>query len=440
VIVVPTALGVTIVVVGILLNAFASLAEAAILSFNRLSARRAFEQAEAKSETVRALLERPGQVLSAIIVVNVLASVVSAAVGAQLAIEWWAAAIGPWALVAGITVVLVVLLVVGEIIPKAIAGLWPEPIARLVSRPVAIISVALLPVVRGLEWITGLFLRPFGWRGGQTSLLVSEEEVHLLLSVGREQGVIEPDELDMIDNIFELEDTTVREVMTPRVAMVCAPIDTDPLDLAKLIVQSGYSRIPVYTDTIDHIVGVVYAKDLLAKLIGGEPFTLRDIAREPYIVPPGVRVDQLLHDLQERKTHLAIVIDEYGGVEGLVTIEDLIEEIVGEIQDEYDVPIQDVVWVEPGKEAVVSGRMSLDDLSDLIGHVFDEKEVDRVGGLVTDRLGKAPEVGDSVVIDGITFEVLEVSGRGVRSVRVRLPDALGEGAAGAATDGNGSGR
>ncbi|MCS6801854.1 MAG: hemolysin family protein [Chloroflexota bacterium] len=434
---IPTSLGVAVVLLGILVNAFASLAEAAILSSNRLRARRAFEQSEAKSEVVKALLERPGQVLSAIIFVNVLASVVSAAVGAQLAIEWWSALIGPWALVAGIGIVLLLLLVIGEIIPKAIAGLWPEAIARLVGRPVYALSVALLPIVRALEWITGLLLRPFGWRrGGQASLLVSEEEVHLLLSVGREQGVIQADELDMIDNIFELEDTTVREVMTPRVAMVCAPIESDPLDLAKLIVQSGYSRIPVYTDTIDHIVGVVYAKDLLAKLISGEPFTLRDIAREPYIIPPGMRVDQLLHALQERKKHLAIVADEYGGVEGLVTIEDLIEEIVGEIQDEYDAPVVDVTWVREGKEVIVSGRMSLDDLSDLIGHRFDEKEVDRVGGLVTDRLGEAPEVGDTVVIDGITFEVNEVSGRGIRSVRITLPDAPREPARDTASHGD----
>ncbi|GIW05360.1 MAG: hypothetical protein KatS3mg060_0165 [Dehalococcoidia bacterium] len=420
---IPSSLGLAIVAVGILINAFASLAEAAILSSNRLSARRAFDQAETKSDVVQTLLERPGQVLSAIVFVNVLASVVSAAVGAQLAIDWWSAQLGPWALVAGITIIVLLLLVIGEIIPKAIASLWPQPIARFVGRPVSILSVVLLPIVRALELITGLILRPFGWkRGGQASMLVSEEEVHLLLSVGREQGVIEPDELDMIDNIFELEDTTVREVMTPRVSMVCAPIDSDPLELAKLIVQTGYSRIPVYTDTIDHIVGIVYAKDLLAKLVSGEPFTLRDIVREPYIIPPGVRVDQLLHDLQERKTHMAIVIDEYGGVEGLVTIEDLIEEIVGEIQDEYDEPPESVVWLREGKELIVPGRMTLDDLSDLLGVTFEEKDVDRVGGLVADRLGKAPEVGDSVTINGIAFEVHEVSGRGIRSVRITLPD------------------
>jgi CBS domain containing-hemolysin-like protein len=433
---ISSTLGVAIVAVGILINALASLAEAAILSSNRLSARRAFDHAERKSDVVQTLLERPGQVLSAIVFVNVLASVVSAAVGAQLAIDWWAAAIGPWALVAGIAGVVLLLLVIGEIIPKAIASLWPEPIARFIGRPVSVLSVALLPLVRALELITGLILHPFGWRrGGQSAMLVSEEEVHLLLSVGREQGVIEADELDMIDNIFELEDTTAREVMTPRVAMVCAPIDTDPLDLAKLIVRTGYSRIPVYTDTIDHIAGIVYAKDLLAKLVGGEPFTLRDIVREPYVIPPGVRVDQLLHDLQERKTHLAIVADEYGGVEGLVTIEDLIEEIIGEIQDEYDQPPEAAVWLTEGKELIVPGRMTLDDLGDLIGVSFDEKEVDRVGGLVTDRLGKAPEVGDAVVVDGVRFEVHEVSGRGIRSVRVTLPDTPAEQAAGDSADG-----
>ncbi|MFN8532707.1 MAG: hemolysin family protein [Dehalococcoidia bacterium] len=418
----PLSLGLAIVVIGVLVNAVASLAESAILSANRLTARRAFDRQANKPNIVQTLLRRPGQVLSTIVFVNVVASVVTAAIGAQLAVDLWGAALGPWALVAGIVIVLSLLLVFGEILPKAVGALWPEQIASLVVRPVHLLSVLLTPVVRGLELMTGMLLRPFGWRrGGPATILVSEEEVHLLLSVGREQGVIEADELDMIDNIFELEETTAREVMTPRVAMVCAPADSSPHEIAELIVQTGYSRIPVYDNSIDHIVGVVYAKDLLAKLIGAAPFAIREIAREPHIIPPGVRVDQLLHDLQERNTHLAIVMDEYGGVEGLVTIEDLLEEIVGEIQDEYDEPADEPRWVVPRREVLAPGRMSLDDLGDFIGVELSDKQIDRVGGLVADRLGAAPKVGDSVDVAGVTFVVSETSGRGIRSVRVLLP-------------------
>jgi CBS domain containing-hemolysin-like protein len=419
---VPVPLGLALVILGVLVNAAASLAEAAILSTNRLSARRALARSGRKAAVMK-LLERPAEVLSTIVFVNVVASVVAAAVGAQLALQWWGETLGGWALVVGMALVILVLLVVGEILPKAVASLQPVAIAEAIVRPVHALAVALTPIVRALEWITGLVLRPFGWRGGPPPLLVSEEEVQLLLNVGREQGVIEPDELAMIGNIFELEETTAREVMTPRVAMVCAPAESDPLTVARLIVESGYSRIPIYEESIDHIVGVVYAKDLLAHLIKGTPFTLREIAREPYIVPPGVRVDQLLHDLQEQKKHMAIVMDEYGGVEGLVTIEDLIEEIVGEIQDEYDQPTAEVRWLEPGRLAIVPGRLTLADFSDLIGHQIEAEEVDTVGGLVADRLGKPPEIGDTVTIDGVTLQVREMSGRGIRSLLVELPPA-----------------
>ncbi len=232
------------------------------------------------------------------------------------------------------------------------------------------------------------------------------------------QGGVEEDERRMIRGIIGLEDKTAREVMVPRIDIGAAEINDSIEDVAALINERGFSRVPVYRDNIDDIVGIVYAKDLLRAVSnGGRERQLSELLREPYFVPESKRLDELLAELRAKRVHLAIVVDEYGGTAGLVTIEDLLEEIVGEIEDEYDVARPTMEVISPD-EVVLDAGVDTDVLRDLFGYEVDSEDFDTVGGFLIHQLGRLPSVGDEVRVDGLCLRVLSMSGRRVRRLRV----------------------
>jgi CBS domain containing-hemolysin-like protein len=251
---------------------------------------------------------------------------------------------------------------------------------------------------------------------------ITAEDLKLIVERGGEQGILEAEEEQMINAVIELGERRVHEVMVPRVAMVALPASATLEDAVDAIIGGGHSRIPVYEESVDEIVGILYAKDLLPFLKGDaapRP-VLRTLLRPPVLVPESMTIDDLLHELQRRKVHLAIVLDEYGGTAGLVTIEDLLEEIVGEIQDEYDeeepmiVPLGD-------HEARIDGRADVDDMLEHFDTALDgddQAEFDTVGGLVYHHIGGVPTVGDTVVVDGLKLTVEATDGRRVRTVHV----------------------
>ena len=232
------------------------------------------------------------------------------------------------------------------------------------------------------------------------------------------QGGVEEDERRMIRGIIGLEDKTAREVMVPRIDIGAAEINDSIEDVAALINERGYSRVPVYRDNIDDIVGIVYAKDLLrAVSSGAKDKPLSELLREPYFIPESKRLDELLAELRAKRVHMAIVVDEYGGTAGLVTIEDLLEEIVGEIEDEYDVARPTMEVISPD-EVVLDAGVGTDILRDLFGYEVDSEDFDTVGGFLIHQLGRLPSVGDEVRIDGLNMRVLSMSGRRVRRLRI----------------------
>jgi putative hemolysin len=229
---------------------------------------------------------------------------------------------------------------------------------------------------------------------------------------------LEEDEREMITSVIELGEQPVREIMIPRIDIVAAPDSSSVRDVLDRVVESGHSRIPIFDQTIDNITGVIYAKDLLKFLRDGEQTApVKPLVREPSFVPETKKVDELLHEMQQRRVHLAIVVDEYGGTAGLITIEDLIEEIVGEIQDEYDVeeaPIQEL----SDTEALFDARVSIRDVNDTLDLDIEDEDFDTLGGLLYHELGKVPNAGDEVRVDGALVQVLTTTGRRVRKVRV----------------------
>ncbi|MCX7851686.1 MAG: hemolysin family protein [Caldilineales bacterium] len=267
------------------------------------------------------------------------------------------------------------------------------------------------------------------------SILLTEEGLRLLLRFGAEEPLIEEDEREMIDGIVRLGDKTVAEVMVPRVDVVALPVDATLEEALDVCVTSGHSRIPVYEDTIDRIVGVLYAKDLLTHfrarfLEGKSGFALRELMRKPYFVPESALVGDLLSELQHKKTHLAIVVDEYGGTAGIVTIEDLLEEIVGEIQDEYDFEAPLIQQVEP-QVYLISGRANIDDVNRELGlSLTDEDESYTLAGVIYSHLQRVPDVGDKVELDDAQLEVVSVNDNRIAQVRVVLKQPSGETTAG----------
>ena len=256
----------------------------------------------------------------------------------------------------------------------------------------------------------------------ERNIFLSEDGLRLLLNMGDGERLIEEDERELIDSIFRFSETTVGEVMVPRVDVVALPKDTPLMEALDVIVSAGHSRIPLYEDTIDHIVGILYAKDLLTCFRDGRTdITVETIMRPPYFVPETAMVDDLLADLQQKRTHLAIVVDEYGGTAGIVTIEDLLEEIVGEIQDEYDSEPPMIQAREDGSY-IVNGRMDVDDLNrELDVHLpADDENYNTLAGVIYAHLQRVPEQGDAFDLDGVHIEVLKVNDNRIEEVLLTL--------------------
>lgn len=249
--------------------------------------------------------------------------------------------------------------------------------------------------------------------------------IDILSLVEREEaaGGVEEQERRMIRGIIDLEDKAAREIMVPRIDMAAADIEDHLDEIAAIVTERGYSRVPVYRENIDDIVGILYAKDLLRALTaGGRERPLQELLREPFFIPESKRLDELLTEMQARRTHMAIVVDEYGGTAGLVTIEDLLEEIVGEIEDEYDVARPAMEVISPD-EVVLDAGTTTDVLQDLFGYTIDSDDFDTIGGFVIHQLGRLPSVGDEVEVDGLTLRVLSMSGRRIRRLRIQRAHA-----------------
>ena len=249
----------------------------------------------------------------------------------------------------------------------------------------------------------------------------SESELHDLIDASEQQGIIDEEEGDMLQSILELDETVVREIMVPRTNMVCVDCEAPLKTILKAILKSGHSRIPIFKGNNDNIIGLVYAKDLLR--FWGKPLdqiNIQDVLRPPYLVPESKLVSDLLKEFREQRVHIAIIIDEYGGTSGLVTIEDLIEEIVGDIQDEYDLEDEWLVE-EPDGTVLVDGRLNIEDFEEHFRIAVEREKFDTVGGYVVEQLGRVPMVDEQVTIGKLEMQVVAGDQRAIRQLRIFLP-------------------
>jgi putative hemolysin len=325
-------------------------------------------------------------------------------------------------------------IVFGELVPKTLALAYPDRVALTLGGPLDLVGHIFGPVVKTLTWLTSKIVGGLG-AGTSRQAQINTEELKLIVERGGETGVLEAEEEQMISAVIELGERRVHEVMIPRTDMTALPVTANMDEAIDTFINEGHSRIPVYKKSIDEIVGVLYAKDLLPFLkTGGPKPDLRKLLRPPLFVPESMSIDDLLHKLQGRRVHLAIVLDEYGGTAGMVTIEDLLEEIVGDIQDEYDAEEPMTVKLSED-QARVDGRASVDDLAEVfdleLGGLEDADEYDTVGGLIYHRIGGVPRPGDRVELadHGLTLTVEVTDGHRVGkvlAVRHKPGDADGE--------------
>jgi putative hemolysin len=431
-----------LIVILVLLNGVFSATEIALVTIRRSRLQQLIDEGNRGAVRVQRLKEHPGRFLAVIqIGINFLGFLASAFAAVSLVdgMEVWLAQFAPLEDIAGAIALIIVTglltiftIIFGELVPKQIGLAHAERVAMATSRLIEILGVIFAPLVAFLTWVTRQVSRLFG-ADVAAEERISSEELRLIIEQGGEQGILEAEEEQMIHAVIELGDQRIHEVMVPRIAMVTLADTASFEDAIDLVVAEGHSRIPVYESSVDEIVGILYAKDLLPFLKAGAPDrpALRTLLRTPVFVPESMSVDDLLHELQRRKVHLAIVLDEYGGTAGLVTIEDLLEEIVGEIQDEYDEEEPLIVELSED-EARVDGRAAVDDLGSLFDTELaleDEDEYDTVGGLIYHRIGGVPKPGDQVTVDGLTLTVETTDGRRVGKVLVVRTRTTDDGAA-----------
>lgn len=317
--------------------------------------------------------------------------------------------------------ILIATLVISDRLPTGLVIGRAEGIATFSSGYLTVLVKWLQPFVNALLRISGRIAALLG--GSDVVHLVTEEEIKTLVDAGSEEGVLDDEEKEMIYSVIRFGDTLAREVMIPRIDIVALDINATLHEALDVIISGGHSRIPVYRDTVDSIEGVLYAKDLLKVWRSGEtPESLQNLLREPYFIPETKKASELLLELQDRKTHLVIVVDEYGGTAGLLTIEDLIEEIVGEIQDEYDIHEEALYEQIQEDEYIFNARIDLDDLNHLLDSSVPTDESDTLGGYIFSKLGRVPSVGDTFVDYHLEFQVLSVTGRRIRKVHIKKLD------------------
>jgi len=426
-----------VVVILILVGGFFAASEIALITAKRHRLSQLADEGNGAARTAHRLTEDPSRFLATIQIAITFLGFLAGAVGAVAFSAGLADIIRPIPLIsdaaeeiAFVVMTLVIALasiIIGELVPKTLALNFPERLALIVARPIGVMQGILSPIVWVVSRTSMVLVKLLGGRERPQGGYLSTEELKILVETGSEQGGIEEEEKEMIHGVIELGDKRVHEVMVPRIGIRAVNVD-DPLDeVLDMIIAAGHSRLPVFEESLDNIVGILYAKDLLPYLKGNGrangPIDIRALVRAPVYVPESKAVDELLHDMQAAKRHIAIVVDEYGGTAGLVTMEDVVEEIVGEIQDEYDTEDSMVEDASTDDELMyrLDGRVSMDDLRDLFDMSDDdepdEEAYDTVGGFVVHREGRIPLPGAQTPFrDGVTLRVEAAEPRRVARV------------------------
>ena len=421
----------------IFVNAFFSMSEMAIVTLNDNKIDKMASEGNKKAKQIQKLTENTSSFLSTIQIGVTLAGFLTSATAAQSFAEMLSNAIAktsivnviPVGIISGFSTVVITLvmsyfsLVLGELVPKKIAMNKPEKMAFMAAPILVFVAKITRPIVKFLALSTNGVLKLIGIDPHADEEVVTEEEIRMMVDVGGEKGVIEDAQIEMINNIFEFDDIDVADIMTHRTDMVCIDDDEPLSEAVKLSIENGFSRIPVYEEDPDDIIGIVYIKDFL-KYVGTnlpKTKTVKDMMRPAYYVPETKRCGELFTEMTEKRVQMAVVIDEYGGTAGIVTLEDLLESIVGNIQDEYDQEDEEISIIND-TVFEVDGITDIEEVEEHIGKTFPDGDYDTIGGYIISVLGFLPQDGEmnEVTFENVKFTVLNVEERRIGKVKVEI--------------------
>jgi putative hemolysin len=410
-------------VVLIILSGLFSASETALTAFKSMDLEEIENTNPKTAKLLKKWLTKPNEILTAILLGNNIVNILASSIATVVTLQIMGSKSGNAVAVATISMTVVVL-IFGEITPKIVAKTYSKKISGIVIGPIYVLSIIALPIIKLLMFITKIISRMMGVDIKHENLMITEEEIKSYINVGEAEGIIEEEEREMIHSIIEFGDTTAKEVMTPRTSIFMLDAESTIDEVWDDIIQSGYSRIPVYGEDLDEILGILYVKDLmiLAKK-GTTDIPIKNVLREAYFVPDTKSIVEILNEFRSKQVHMAIVLDEYGGTVGLATIEDLIEEIIGEIKDEYDLHEEDEIEKIGESKYRVDARINIEDLNKELGlNIPESEDYESLGGYILDILGRVAEVEDVVELEGIKMKVLEIDKMRVVKILIEISE------------------
>lgn len=413
----PSVLQLIALVILIMLSAFFSSAETALITVNKIRIRSLMEEGNKAAAIVNKITEDSGKMLSAVLIGNNIVNISAS----SLATTFTANTFGNKYIAYCTGLLTLIILIFGEITPKTFATIHAEKIALAYGRLISFLMWVLTPVIWIVNSLAKIVMMVLGVNPNDKGAAITENELRTYVEVGHEEGVIETEEKRMINNVFDFGDSQARDVMIPRIDMTFADINSTYQEIIDIFRSEKYTRLPVYEGTTDNVVGIINVKDLLL-YDSHEDFNVRDILREPYYAYEFKKTSELMEELRKTSNNITIVLDEYGSTVGMITLEDLLEEIVGEIRDEYDYDEKDQIEKISDKEYVIAGMTKLDDFNELVGTHLSSEDYDSVGGLIIELLDRLPEQGDVVTLPEAEMKVDKVIKNRIETVHVFLKD------------------
>lgn len=408
-----------ILIILIMLSAFFSSAETALTTVSKIRIRNLIEENNKRALTLQKVVDQYGKMLSTILIGNNIVNIAASAITTTLAISIW----GNVAVGIATGVLTIVILIMGEIVPKTWATTKTELIALIYSPIIYALMKILTPVIFLVDKLANAFFHLMHIDRNASDTLITESELKTIVDVSHEDGVIESEEREMIYNVFDFSDANAKDIMIPRVDMTAVNVSATYEELLSIFRDSMYTRVPVFEDDPDHIIGIVNIKDLLF-IEDISVFQISSILRKTYYTYEFKKTSDLLFEMRESSTTMAIVLNEYGVAVGLITLEDLLEEIVGEIRDEYDEDENEFIKELSDAEFLIMGSIKLDDINDALSTDFDSEDYDSIGGIIIEALDRFPEKGEEVTLDnGILLRVEDISQNRIEKVYLKLPPA-----------------
>ncbi len=389
------------------------------MSLSKIRIVHLFEGGVQGAAVITRLRENPSKLLGTILVGNNIVNIGATSIGTVLAIEYFGdAGVG---IATGIMTVLV--LIFGEITPKTLAAQNSEKVSLIVARPISLLTYLLSPIVFFFTKIAGLFTRLLGGKSNANLPTITEDELKTMVNLSEEEGVIKDHEKTMICNVFDFDDQLIKDVMIQRTDIVAINMNATYDEIMNIIKTEQYSRYPIYNKRIDNIVGILNVKELVFYRNSEEVFDIKKFMKKPYYTFEYLKTSELFREMKKRRTHMAVVIDEYGGTAGIITIEDLLEEIVGDISDEYDIQTKEIETIREG-EYVVDGSTRIEQLNEQIGTRIESEHYDSIGGFIIGEIGRLPQQGESIEYENTKFLIENIERNRVKKIRVLMTEAL----------------